>query len=195
MGVFADTVKESATTVYSPDKNIRCVLKGMNSATAKFRPGSFKSYSEIELEHQMLALIKQMVLAREKTRIEALKKATRREHLEPFVPPDAKMRKYYEKHKELTGFGGNDCIKVYSSPGMSWKVKIRPGIIESISEDEFLNKATEAVKVSISDLRSKSIALRAEIVGLTLFTNATTTQRGEGHFRFECRPPSRPTSF
>jgi hypothetical protein len=142
MGEVAEAVERLTVNVTSPDGRIR-VHMGNRSLKVRFAPGSYHSYSEEALESQLTRLATAVWSDYQRGYLAVLK-----EHdLSVPDPRDPRVSEFLADRDriESEGRSPNNCVKVRSVAMRHWQVRIRPGTLAALSEDEFAAEALHAV--------------------------------------------------
>lgn len=163
MRTFTEVFAAIEKKVASPDGNIVVTLTGGTVTDAEFRPGTFPSYDKSSLEEQIVALIKLVIVARKRSRREAIIETLG--HVPIRWEPTAKDLEYRERLKEIEGEAHSSRISIYALPGEFWDVEIRPDSLAESSSSDFLQECLSVASEALSDMQRKVRVVNEEIFG------------------------------
>ena len=151
MDTYSEILEAKAATVTSPDGNITVELVGGRISHVDLASGAYSRYSEPDLEEQIVALIKLIIVARRRARREALAETPVIEVVDR--EPSARDREYRKQLKEIVGEAHSEHLSVYACPGEFWDVEIRQGALSRIRGAEFISECLSTASTAMSNMQ------------------------------------------
>ena len=151
---YSEIFAAKEENVTSPDGQITVNLAGGKVADVNFAVGAYSRYRESDLEWQITALVKLTIVARKRSRREAMKESMGHE----LIPRQLSSKdRQYRKHlkEEIEGEAHSNRISVYAIPGEFWDVKIRENSLAESTGDEFISECLSVVDQAMNDLQRK----------------------------------------
>lgn len=161
MTTLSDKIDNMTIRVTSPDGNIMAKLHNLYSVRISFRPGSYPSYDADGLTSQLAALL---------TTVWETRRTTVRDlfaddgGLEPLREPhwDANRRRFREglRNLRLRGASIGGLVKVRSTGMASFECRIKPGSLDSLTENQFVAEFNTALRALEADRRHQTAKLK-----------------------------------
>lgn len=162
--IFARTMAAHNETVVSPDGNITAIVSGGAVTGMRFRPGSYRGYTDPALATELTRLAKLVWVSRLRARHTATRAVYGDPNAEvrrriPSTPAQRRVRERTEK-KKITVSGAHVRLTVLG--GTKWTVYIEPGTIDTVAEEAFIREFAQLVKQAISTWRTVINLIRRE---------------------------------
>ncbi|HIV59271.1 MAG TPA: hypothetical protein H9902_15095 [Candidatus Stackebrandtia faecavium] len=171
MKSFQEMLKELKVTTTSPDGQIKSRLIGGKELSIAFRPGSYEKYRESVLQDQFAGLARLTWVGYRRGYMKALNLSRGLAEDELERPHwDVKYRRYHEDVAVVVAQGESPsgAVRARSKGLASWKIKIEPGTIDSMSEETFISEALAAFGELRRDNDQKIVLLKDEHFGLNI---------------------------
>ncbi|HIV59008.1 MAG TPA: hypothetical protein H9902_13735 [Candidatus Stackebrandtia faecavium] len=164
MGALAEKLDNMVAAANSPDQKISAKVSQRSKITLKFSPGSYETYSQGSLEHQLARLAELTWIKWQRGYEEALHSRNMRV-MKPELAKDEATRKFLENRLDIESFGESDdgFVRVKTRGLRQWKVKIKPDILPELDEETFSRSCMKAVATVIADYNQKNEAYKKEL--------------------------------
>jgi hypothetical protein len=168
MGELADRLGRIVTYASSPDGRIHLDLRGSADLRVSFDPGSYRSYSEERLGHQLSQLGALAWVHYHRAYVEVIDEFL----VDPVRVTSTEDAAYRDRVEQLSvrGRSPEGALAITSRALLRWDVTVAPGAIGEFTEREFLAELHAAVGDLLADHRARTALLRAEVYGLGLPT-------------------------
>lgn len=157
--IFAAKVK----TVTSPDGRITVALAGGTITDVDIIGGAYSRYRESDLEVQITSLIKLIIVARKRSRREALLESLGHDLIPRRL--SSKDREYRGLLKDVVGEAHSSRVSIYAQPGEFWEVEIREDSLEESTGAEFIRECLSVAERAMGDLKRKVRWVNDEVYG------------------------------
>lgn len=164
MGI-SERVDSMAVQATSPNGSVTAVVRGQNGIEISFAPGFFQRAGTEELETQ-LAQVARLLWANRTREYRAILDDEFRGNLVVDPPPDGQRdERFYEERENLVAEGSSPDGRVrVTVRGMrDWEVRIAPGAIDELREEEMARAAAHAAQALIQDQMDKTRELKLSI--------------------------------
>ncbi|CAM3280737.1 hypothetical protein [Stackebrandtia soli] len=168
MGEFGRRLDDLTIRALSPDGRIRAVLRGRGQAVVSFAdPEDFYDYNDADrVCDQVSELLDRVYDGLKRGRAELVAKHTR---LEPNTGPhwDVRVRRMREELDGLTvdGEAQGDAVRVRTVGLRSWRVRIRPGMYENMTAEQFCRAVNGCVQDACGRYLSEMRSVKTKTLG------------------------------
>ncbi|CAM3301640.1 hypothetical protein [Stackebrandtia soli] len=163
---FARTLAHHSEEVTSPDGRINATVQAGLIKGLSFASGTYTQYTEPELQAQLVQLARLAWVSRERARQAGLRAANGESHeARPRVPVSSAERKLREERDAAQVSVSSANLTITIVGGTRWVVKIKPGTIRKLKEEEFLRELAMLVKRAMGSWRSTMSRLRDKSFG------------------------------
>lgn len=160
---LSEILDTKTTTVTSPDGNIAVSLVAGAITDVDFKAGTYSRYRETDLEFQLVSLIKLIIVARKRSRREALVESLG--HGLISQQPSGRDHACRELLKDIEGEAHSGRVSMYAQPGEFWDVEIREGSLRESRGDEFIEECLTVADRAIRDLQRKVRHVNNKVYG------------------------------
>jgi len=177
--MFSNLLEGVSITVKSQDGKITCELSGGNRLAIEFAPGSYRRYSEGDLEHQLSHLLSALWVAHDRENFEALRRATGREFITGKSRLSGRRLEFAEARDRLQsrGVSRSGDIAINVTGAHRWIVKLKPGVVRRLTEEEFLYELWTAFVAADRDRRRNLVLFKREFYGSNAMIVERTSRR------------------
>lgn len=167
MGRFSEIMAAHNDVVTSPDGQIKARVRDGMVTGLEFKPDTFHRYTDTALAEQMEYFSKLIAVNRRRARRNALKQALGTdEDPRPRKPDSPAAREVADRQNEVLNFVvRTENFKVHITDAHTWRIRLKPGTTQNLTEEQFVREAAEMAKLCIAQLRTRMHNLRHEVMG------------------------------
>lgn len=167
MGQVADGLEALTVRVASPDTNIQGELKDRRVRFA-FRPGSYRTYREPDLEHQFARLLTLMSTGYRRGHRQIMSESGFTGIVDPGDVDDEATRRYLKGMADLrtTGATSRKTIRFRATGMREWQCRIAEGTLARLPEKQLVSEAEAAIQALINDYLKLRLFLKDECFDL-----------------------------
>lgn len=173
MGSIRDYLDRMVIATTSPDRQIHARVFDYTQVEVSFVPGTFDSYDEERLSHQLSRLGLTTWVAYRRGRTEAYKRSQNLSSDEVKAAQsrpshDPRNARYEEELNKIEGEGvsTNQAVRIRTVGMMQWTVDVRPGSLRQFGEQAMLAEIHSAFQALLSDREVKIIILKSDYFDL-----------------------------
>ena len=153
MDTFAEALAAKVESVCSPDRNITVTLKGGVVTNMDFATGAYSRYSESVLEEQIISLIKLVIVARNRSRKEAIYEELGHDVSRLDARILSKKEVEFKKRVENIEVEAHSRrISIIAQPLGFWDVQIKPNSLKESTGAGFIDEILSVVSEVISNM-------------------------------------------
>lgn len=163
MGILADRLDSMRVRVAVPGGDVQALLSGRTSVTLSFADGYYARSTEQDLQHKLAALAQLLWVGRTREYNNALQEAFSNPTLNGPARIGARDIAFAEARAQLVATGASDDGRIrLTVQGMRhWTVRVAPGTIRALEEDEFIAGVRAAAARLIQDQLDQMALLKA----------------------------------
>lgn len=167
MGEVAEKLSALAVTGASPDGNLTARIRAGEPAELTFRPGTYESYTEPALAHQLARLATLLYLGHERGVQRVMDEAGLHRATNPSQARNDTQRRFLEQVQSVaaTGTGPRGLVSFEVAGMASWRCEIAAGTLRQLAEPDFVAEATAAARALLRASRYEKALLKNEFYG------------------------------
>ena len=164
MGQIADEMGRLAITAYSPDKNVKGMLRG-DDMLVLFRDDAYEQYTERDLEPQLEHIANEVCRAYWRAFLGIAKRAGSTVYRKPEDTWDKPTRQFLKLRPTIESHAASSDGSVQTSAvGMrNWQIRIKPGTLAERTETEFVTRLLTAAALLRRDYTATCVRLQGEL--------------------------------